>query len=155
MADRFTDYHAAAAVARERADRTRLDVAIRRTKEYGRDGYNVSFASHNDSDYTLAEIVTPEPVNVTFGAKLYSEFNVAAAHAQALSDSNEAPVGIWERDDWYTVCETAPDEIEPDPELSGWSLHAVVDPYEKPVNPRERGDDDGVEYGDPRDAEIE
>lgn len=56
---RFTDYQDAANYARQRATASGLDVAIRRTREYGRDGYNVSYASRNDSDYARAEIVRP------------------------------------------------------------------------------------------------
>ena len=56
---RFTDYHEAARYARDKATASNLDVAIRRVKEFGKDGYNVSFASRNDSDYALAEIVKP------------------------------------------------------------------------------------------------
>lgn len=41
----------------------------------------------------------------------------------------------------------------------GWEIHAkgrVVCPdCAKPENPRERGDDDGVEYADPRDAKAD
>lgn len=53
-------YEEALAEARERASRSSLDVAIRRCKEFGRDGFNVGYASRNDSDYALAEIVTPD-----------------------------------------------------------------------------------------------
>ena len=43
-----------------RARATGLDVAIRAGKEYGRKVFRVSFASRNDSDYSRAEIVTPQ-----------------------------------------------------------------------------------------------
>src|SRR5712692_43216 len=53
-------YEEARAEAQKRANSSGLDVAIRRVKEFGKDGFNVSFASKNDSDYARAEIVTPE-----------------------------------------------------------------------------------------------
>lgn len=59
---RFTDWHEAHRYAQDKADRSGLDVAIRRVKEYGRDGFNVSYASVNDSDYARAEIVQPRPL---------------------------------------------------------------------------------------------
>lgn len=58
--NRFTDYGDAAKEARARANASGLDVAIRATKEYGKRGFNVSYASRNDSDYARAEIVTPD-----------------------------------------------------------------------------------------------
>lgn len=45
--------------AERKAERTRLDVAVRKVREYGKVLYAVSLASRNDSDYTLAEIVRP------------------------------------------------------------------------------------------------
>ena len=59
MSERFSDYHAAYHDAVETARLCRHDVTIRRVREYGRDGFNVSLACRNDSDYALAEIVTP------------------------------------------------------------------------------------------------
>lgn len=56
---RFESWHDAHAFAENKADNSGLDVAIRAQKEYGRMGYNVSFASVNDSDYARAEIVKP------------------------------------------------------------------------------------------------
>ena len=56
---RFIDYHEAHAHAAKRATDTGLPVAIRACKEYGKPGFNVSFASRNDSDYARAEIVRP------------------------------------------------------------------------------------------------
>ena len=60
MADRFITYETAYSAARDRANSSGLDVAIRKTKEYGRLGLNVSYASRNDSDYARAEIVNPD-----------------------------------------------------------------------------------------------
>ena len=60
MSTRFTDYLEAAAEARTRANASGLDIAIRATTEYGKRGFNVSYASRNDSDYARAEIVKPE-----------------------------------------------------------------------------------------------
>jgi len=56
----ISEYSAAAAYAREQANFTKQNVAIRRVKEFGIAGYNVSFACKNDSDYALAEIVYPD-----------------------------------------------------------------------------------------------
>ena len=60
MSTRFTDYRDAAKEARTLANATGHDVAIRAVREYGTPGYNVKFASPNDSDYALAEIVRPD-----------------------------------------------------------------------------------------------
>lgn len=59
MTQRFVNYHEAAFYARELATWTNLDVAIRGVKEFGKDGFNVSFAARTDSDYALAEIIKP------------------------------------------------------------------------------------------------
>jgi hypothetical protein len=56
---RFTDYHEAFDHAAALARSTNLDIAIRRVREFGKDGFNVSYAAWNDSDYALAEIVRP------------------------------------------------------------------------------------------------
>lgn len=60
MADHFADWKEAHAVAQQRANETGLDVAIRKASPYDREGFVVSFASRNDSDYATAEIVKPE-----------------------------------------------------------------------------------------------
>ncbi len=52
----------------------------------------------------------------------------AIQEAQAIANRNQCPCGVWDRDGWFTVCDVAPELIEPDPELSGWRLFAVVDP---------------------------
>jgi len=57
---RFHFYPDALAEAQRRAATTGLNVAIRVTLEYGKEGFNVSFASVNDSDYARAEIVRPK-----------------------------------------------------------------------------------------------
>ena len=56
----FIDYCEAAKAARAQANASSLDVAIRAVKERGKLGFNVEYASRNDSDYARAEIVTPE-----------------------------------------------------------------------------------------------
>ena len=56
---RFASWNEAHAEAQKMADDTGQNVAIRTVKEYGKTGYNVSFASSNDSDYSRAEIVKP------------------------------------------------------------------------------------------------
>ena len=55
----FTAYEDAAIEARKDATHYRMDVAIRSVCWYGRNGYVVGFASHNDSDYDRGEIVRP------------------------------------------------------------------------------------------------
>ena len=71
MSWRFADYHEAYNAAVDKARSCGLDVAIRFVKEYGKAGYNVSFASRNDSDYARAEIVTPKhPRTLRAGEKL-------------------------------------------------------------------------------------
>ena len=67
-------------------------------------------------------------VNTPFGRQCTVTERYAIAEAQSLADDNGAPVGVWARDGWYTVCEVAPDLIEPDPTLTGWVLWAIVDP---------------------------
>ena len=57
MSNRYTTWIEARTVALAKAHLLNLDIAIRRVKEYGRDGYNVTFAM--DSDYERAEIVKP------------------------------------------------------------------------------------------------
>lgn len=52
----------------------------------------------------------------------------AIAEASDIATQNGCPCGVWKRDAWFTVCDLAPEMIEPDPELSGWRLWAVVDP---------------------------
>lgn len=63
-----------------------------------------------------------------FGDQLIASGLRAYQRAQILAHENGAPVGIWQRDGWYTVCEVAPDEVEPSPELSGWRLLSIVEP---------------------------
>jgi hypothetical protein len=64
-----------------------------------------------------------------FGAHLYA---VDSTHvwtiAQEQADANGAPMGIWGRDGWLTICDVPPDEIEPDPTQAGWRLVAVIEP---------------------------
>lgn len=57
--ERFADWKQAHTYAVDMANTHKIDVAIRATREYGKLGYNVSFASRNDSDYAVAEIVRP------------------------------------------------------------------------------------------------
>lgn len=67
-------------------------------------------------------VVTP------FAVELHGSERRAIDEAAEIADRNECPCGVWKRDGWYTVCEIAPEMIEPDPELAGWQLWAVVDP---------------------------
>ena len=64
MSQRFTSYDEAYEAARQKANDANLDVAIRRVKEFGKWGYNVTYASKNDSDYALAEIVKPGSIKM-------------------------------------------------------------------------------------------
>ena len=57
--ERFIEWVDARQNAVLKAKRLNMDMAIRRVKEYGKDGFNVTIASRNDSDYARAEIVTP------------------------------------------------------------------------------------------------
>ena len=59
MICRYETWKEAHAEAARKAKRLGLDVAIRATREYGKLGFNVSLASHNDSDYARAEIGRP------------------------------------------------------------------------------------------------
>ena len=64
---------------------------------------------------------------IDFGNELETR-DAAIDHAATLSDANGAPVGVWARDGWFTVCEHDPDSLDPSPEHYGWTLHAVLDP---------------------------
>ena len=55
----FSTYTEAIAEARRMATASRIDVAIRRASRFDAPGFVVAYASRNDSDYTLAEIVRP------------------------------------------------------------------------------------------------
>ena len=56
---RFAEWKDARSYAEKTANDTCNDMAIRVVKEFGVKGFNVSFASKNDSDYARAEIVIP------------------------------------------------------------------------------------------------
>lgn len=56
---RFESYQDARNYAEWRANESGFDIALRRVKEYGREGFNVSFAARMDSDYARAEIIRP------------------------------------------------------------------------------------------------
>ncbi len=55
----ISEYHQAREFAQQQADNTKLDMVIRKVREFGIPGFNVSFACKNDSDYSLGEIVSP------------------------------------------------------------------------------------------------
>ena len=55
---RYVTWEAAHDAAQALANRYGLDVAIRRVREHGRDGYNVTFSAHTDAP---AEVVKPKP----------------------------------------------------------------------------------------------
>ena len=57
--ERVTTWIEARTQALAQAHKLNLDIAIRRVREYGRDGFNVTVACKNDSDYMLAEVVRP------------------------------------------------------------------------------------------------
>ena len=67
-------------------------------------------------------------VHTGFANKLYASRLRALDEAQYMADEWGGPVGIWERGGWFAPCDVAPELIEPQPELSGWELIAVVDP---------------------------
>jgi hypothetical protein len=69
MSRRYTDYQEAYNAAVELATSCNIDVAIRAVREYGKPGFNVAFASKNDSDYARAEIVTPKHPKTKGGTK--------------------------------------------------------------------------------------
>lgn len=54
---RFQTWEEARIAALAKAHALQVDMAIRRVREYGREGFNVTVACRNDSDYALAEIV--------------------------------------------------------------------------------------------------
>ncbi len=56
---RFSTWEEAHIAALQYAVDTKHDVALRKVKEYGRTGFNISLACTNDSDYARAEIVRP------------------------------------------------------------------------------------------------
>jgi hypothetical protein len=62
MQRRFIDWKDAHTHAQTVANLTRNNVAIRKVKEFGKTGFNVSFASTDDSDYANAEIVKPDAI---------------------------------------------------------------------------------------------
>ncbi len=59
MSTRYLEWKDAREAAIKKSQESGLNVAIRKVKEFGKIGFNVSFACHNDSDYFFAEIVTP------------------------------------------------------------------------------------------------
>ena len=66
----------------------------------------------------------------TFARTMTTSEPHAIEKAAELANANGSPVGVWQRDLWFTCCDIAPDLIEPDPEPLGWQLVAVVDPDE-------------------------
>ena len=56
---RFTDWKEAHTAAVAYANDMKMDVALRKVKEFGKVGFNINIASRNDSDYATAEIVKP------------------------------------------------------------------------------------------------
>ena len=68
--------------------------------------------------------------STTFARTMTTSERNAIDEAAELANANGAPVGVWQRDLWFTVCAEPPELIEPDPEPLGWQLWAVVDPDE-------------------------
>lgn len=62
-------------------------------------------------------------VTVGIGTKLYGDERTALLMAQGQADINGAPVGVWKRDGWVTVCE------DPEPIENGWQMIALVEPW--------------------------
>ncbi len=66
----------------------------------------------------------------TFGEHLFSaDSTLVWDSAQAQADGNGAPVAIWGRDGWLTICEDP--EPDPNPEDQGWRMVALIDPTEE------------------------
>jgi hypothetical protein len=103
---RFTDYNEARTNAGIMSKVHNLDVAIRGVKEYGKKGFNISFASRNDSDYALAEIVKPGDPHWTKESPKQEDSAAAVAKASGYSgaarDLSPAPVlaKATNADDW-------------------------------------------------------
>lgn len=92
-----------------------------------------TYTEREDVTTTVPITVGPdasEAYDAPFGAAVHYIEARAVADAQDVANRTGSPVGIWARDRCYTVCDVAPELIEPDPALSGWTLHAVVDPHE-------------------------
>jgi hypothetical protein len=68
-------------------------------------------------------------VTSSFGRHCTTHERHAIAKAQEIADRTGTPCGVWARGGWYTVCDVAPELIEPDPELLGWRLWAIADPW--------------------------
>ncbi|MDH5244841.1 MAG: hypothetical protein OEW98_00205 [Betaproteobacteria bacterium] len=75
--------------------------------------------------HAISTVVTNFPGSFT---RLVADVDRACGEAQETANINNCPCGIWRRDGWYAVCDLAPELIEPQPELFGWQLHAVVEP---------------------------
>lgn len=75
--------------------------------------------AHTDIDAALLH-------DCGFGRALYARARHARSIAEDASKANGAPVGIWARDGWLTVCDSAPDMLPIDPTTLGWSLVEVV-----------------------------
>jgi hypothetical protein len=68
-------------------------------------------------------------ITSTFGVELFAaSFTGIWDLAQAQADANGAPVAVWGRDGWLTICEDP--EPDPDPEVFGWRMVALIDPTE-------------------------
>ena len=76
----------------------------------------------------MATYQTEDGAALDFGGQLMTSQARAIVAAVEEANTNGAPVGIWSRHGWYTVCEIAPESIVPDPQDFGWQLSAVVDP---------------------------
>jgi len=70
MSERLLDYKEAYDYASALARRLNHDVSIRKVKEYGRTGYNVSITSTSDSDYATAEIIHPSDPSIKRNATI-------------------------------------------------------------------------------------
>jgi hypothetical protein len=70
-------------------------------------------------------VVTP------FAQRLSTNERYALDEAQEIADTSGTPCGVWERGGWFTVCELAPEMIEPDPMLAGWALWSIADPRDE------------------------
>ncbi len=78
----------------------------------------------------IKEIIMSPTTNTDFGRELHLSESRAIAEASEIATRTQTPCGVWHcpATGWYTVCDIAPELIEPDPERFGWRLWAVVDP---------------------------
>jgi hypothetical protein len=108
MSERFFDYKEAYGYASTLARQLNHDVSIRKVKEYGRIGYNVSITSTSDSDYATAEIIHPsDPIvrkNSTIRGKAFTFHGSFTSKLAARKKESKIPGSfIFEKDGRFYV----------------------------------------------------